>query len=365
MAEADPQFAGAQAVTSEPPSIEDAEATTASRTRRRWLRPLLFAVVPMVLLAIAGYWWLTSGTSASTDNATVGQDKVSVSSDVAGRIVAVNVRENQHVNAGDVLFRIDPEPYRIALAQANAAIANAQVGVGELQAEYQGKSADIQAAEDAILSAQQDYQRQSELMTRGFTTRARLEQSQHQLAQARAQLGNAQAAAVQARARLATGSAVPGENPAIAAAMVQRQQAMLNLARTEVRAPISGTISQTGRLQIGSQLITGLPAVTIVASSRSWVVANFKETDLNRMRVGQPAEVSLDAYPGLHLRGHIQSIGAGTGSEFSVLPAQNATGNWVKVTQRIPVRIAIDEASPRQLIAGQSADVTVRFDGQR
>lgn len=358
----DPKFAGAQPVAADAaPMI----AATPARTRRRWLRPLLFGIVPLILLALAGYWWLTSGTSASTDNATVGQDKVSVSSDVAGRIVAVNVRENQHVNAGDLLFRIDPEPYRIALAQANAAIANAQVNVAELQAEYQGKGADIQAAEDAILNAQQDYQRQSELMARGFTTRARLEQSQHQLAQARAQLGNAQAAAVQARARIGTGAAVPGENPAIAAALVQRQQALLNLARTDVRAPVAGTISQSGRLMVGQQMITGLPAVTIVASSRSWVTANFKETDLNRMRVGQAAGVSFDAYPGLHLRGHVESIGAGTGSEFSVLPAQNATGNWVKVTQRIPVRIVIDEASPRQLIAGQSADVTVRFDDRR
>ena len=140
---------------------------------------------------------------------------------------------------------------------------------------------------------------------------------------------------------------------------MQRDKAALDLTRTAVRAPYTGTVSQTDRLQVGQMMITGLPAVSIVRSHRSWVEANFKETDLNHMRVGQSAQVSFDAYRGLKLKGHVESLGAGTGSEFSVLPAQNATGNWVKVTQRVPVRIAIDEASPRQLIAGLSADVTV------
>jgi membrane fusion protein (multidrug efflux system) len=172
----------------------------------------------------------------------------------------------------------------------------------------------------------------------------------------------------EARAKLATGSAVPGQSPAIAAARVQREKALLDLARTAVYAPTDGTISQSERLQVGQMMLSGLPAVSIVGGGgRAWVEANFKETDLNKMRVGQPAEVSFDAYGGLKLKGHVQSIGAGTGSEFSVLPAQNASGNWVKVTQRVPVRIAIDEPSPRQLIAGLSSRVTVdvRGNGKR
>ena len=358
MADADPNFRPAIAAPIETPVV-------AAAPRRRWLRPLMMFGVPALILLVGGYVWLTSGRFVSTDNAYVQQDKVAVSADVAGRIVQVAVRENQPVKAGDLLFRVDPAPYEIAVEQANAGIANAQVGVATLISNYQGTNADIAAARDAIVAAQEDYGRQAALMKRGFTTRARLEQSQHALQQARAQLGNAQASAAEARAKIGTGAAVPGQNPAIATAQVQRAKAALDLSRTAVRAPVAGTISQSNRLQVGQMMISGLPAVSIVASDRSWIEANFKETDLAKMRIGDPAEVRFDAYPGLHLKGHVASIGAGTGSEFSVIPAQNATGNWVKVTQRVPVRVAIDERSPRQLIAGISADVTVDVRGNR
>lgn len=352
MADADPRI-----------ETDTAEAVTEAPPRKRnWLRPLLMFGVPLLLVAAAGAWWAMSGGTVSTDNAYVQQDKVSVASDVAGRIVEVAVKENQRVKAGDLLFRIDPEPYRIALAQADAAIANAQVQVTTLQASYQGTGADIQAARDRIASAQEDFARQQALMQRGFTTRARFEQAQHAVEQARASYQSAVASAEEARAKLSSGSAVPGVNPAIAAARAQREKALLDLERTARRAPVDGVVSQADRLQVGQMMMSGMPAVTIVRSGGSWIEANFKETDLADMRVGQPAEISFDAYPGLKLKGHVASIGAGTGSEFSVLPAQNANGNWVKVTQRVPVRIAIDEASPRQLIAGLSADVTVTTD---
>ncbi|WP_374944001.1 HlyD family secretion protein [Sphingomonas sp.] len=357
MADADPQ----RDLRIDAVALDDGQA----KAPRRWLRPLLLVSVPLIVVAVAAYFWATAGRFVSTDNAYVAQDKVSVSADVAGRIVEVAVAENQPVKAGDLLFRIDPAPYSIAVAQADASIANAQVQLATLRSNLRGTGADIQAARDTILSAQQDYDRQSQLMARGFTTRARLEQSQHSLEQARATLLNAQATADEARAKVSTGAAVPGENPAIAAARVQRAKAALDLSRTAVRAPTSGIISQSDRLQVGQMMISGLPAVSIVTDQRSWVDANFKETDLNHMRVGQPAEVTFDAYPGVKLKGHVASLGAGTGSEFSVLPAQNANGNWVKVTQRVPVRIAIDQRSPRPLIAGLSADVQVDVRGGR
>ena len=148
-------------------------------------------------------------------------------------------------------------------------------------------------------------------------------------------------------------------NPRLAAALAQRDKAVLDLQRTEIRAPIAGRVSQVSRLVVGQMMITGLPAVSVVANGASWVEANFKETQLNSLRPGQHAKIAIDAYGKLTLNGHVASIGGGTGSQFSLLPAQNSNGNWVKVTQRVPVRIAIDEASSRPLIAGLSAEVSV------
>lgn len=341
------------------PIVQDAPEPKA---KRNWLRPLLMFGVPALILGVVGWFWMNSGHTVSTDNAYVQQDKVSVSAEISGRIVEVSARENQVVKAGDVLFRIDPDPYRLQVAQADVAIANAQVNLQTLQTSYAGTGADIEAARDQLSAAQQDYARQNELMKRGFTTRARLEQSQHAVEQGRVAVSRAQADAAEARSKLATGAAVPGENPQIAAARVQREQALWNLARTTVRAPVGGTVSQADRLQIGQMMMTGLPAVTIVGGRPPWIEANFKETDLNKMRVGQRAWVTFDAYPGLKLKCHVASIGALTGSETSVLPAQNANGNWVKVTQRVPVRVECDEKSPRPMIAGLSASVTIEVE---
>lgn len=347
MADADPKIVAEEAVL-----VPDESASP-------WKRRLWMASVPLLLAIGGGVYYLATDHYVTTDNAYIQQDKVSVSAEVGGRIVDVSVRENQQVKAGDLLFRIDPEPYRIAVAQADASIAAAQVRLSGLQTEYHTTGVDIDAAREDVRFYETEYRRQAALMQRGFTTRAALQTAEHAVSDARAKLADAQAEASKARSALGTGAAMPGENPAIAAGLVQRRQAMLNLSRTEIRAPISGQVSQSDRLQLGQMMVQGLPAVSIVASSRSWVEANFKETDLNHMRVGQPAELTFDAYPGLKIKGRVASIGAGTGSEFSVLPAQNATGNWVKVTQRVPVRIAIEGQPSRQMIAGLSTHVRI------
>lgn len=366
MAEADPvikqQGSTAQAYASAPAPVPAPEETAAPSGGRSWARLILMISVPLILIALGlGYWLMTRGT-ISTDNAYVRQDVVSVSADVSGRIVAVAVHENQQVKAGDLLFEVDPEPYRVALAQADAAIAAAQVNVGELSTIYRGTGADITKARADIGFAQKEYERQRELAASGFTTKARLESAYHALEVAQASLSSAQADAAEARSAMATGGQVPGVNPGLAAARAQRAKAMLDLKRTQVRAPVSGKVSNVDRLQVGQMLVTGLPVVSIVANNKSWVEANFKETQLDTLRPGQKASVTLDAYSNVKLKGHVASIGGGTGSEFSVLPAQNANGNWVKVTQRVPVRIAIDEPSPRPLIAGLTSAVTVYVD---
>ena len=349
MAESDPVF--------EEPV---AEVGGSHRTRAERMRRLAVMVsLPLVLVAVAAWYYIANLHYVSTDNAYVQQDKVSVSAQVTGEIVDVAVRENQQVRAGDLLFRIDPEPFRIAIAQAEAAIASAQVDIVGLETELGSTGVDISGAAEDVTFYEEEYRRQSELMQRGFTTRARLQEAEHALSDARSRLETARADAREARAKLATAPVAPGVNPKLLSARAQLRKAKLDLSRTDVRAPVSGMVSQADRLQVGQMMTTGLPALTIVVSNKSWVEANFKETDLADMRIGQPATLTFDAYPDLELKGHVASIGAGTGSEFSVLPAQNASGNWVKVTQRVPVRIAIDDKPSRQLIAGLSTHVSI------
>lgn len=350
MAERDPQIV-----------TERAEAVVHHQPgkTRRWVRPVLMLSLPIALIAGGAAYYVANDHYVSTDNAYVQQNKVSVSAEVNGRIVDVAVRENQTVKSGDILFRIDPEPYQLAAAQADATIASAQVRLTTLQTDFQTSGVDISSAREDVAFFTKEYDRQSKLMQTGFTTKARLQEAEHALSEARSKLASAEADALKARAQLATGSAAPGVNPQVLAAQVQKRKALLDLSRTTVRAPESGIISQADRLQVGQMMVSGLPALTIVANTGTWVEANFKETDLDKMRVGQPAELTFDAYPGLKLKGRVASIGAGTGSEFSVLPAQNANGNWVKVTQRVPVRIAIEGKSPRPLIAGLSTHVRI------
>ncbi len=326
---------------------------------RQWSRMAAMLFVPLLVMLVGGYFWMTSGRFVETDNAYVQQDKLSVSPEIGGRIIAVSVSENQQVKQGDLLFRIDPEPYQLAIRQAEASIASAQVSLQTQTTDYQATSVNIAAAREDIAYAQSKLVRQKALWERGFTTRADYDAAQHAVAQAQEKLRIAQADAAQAKSKLATAPSLPGQNPEVAAAKVSREQAALNLSKTQVRAPIDGRVTQADRLILGQLMISGLPALTLVADGSSWIEANFKETDLAHMAIGQPATVKLDAYPGVVLEGHVASIGAGTGSEFSVLPAQNATGNWVKVTQRVPVRIKIDSKSPRALIAGLSATVKV------
>ncbi|MBN8807346.1 MAG: HlyD family secretion protein [Sphingomonas sp.] len=361
MADADPKIDTSKIDVKAPPVvaanvIEEVEAPAPKK--RRWGRLALMAAVPLLIAVVAAYFYLTGGRYVSTDNAYIGQDVVSVSPDVSGRIVAVRVKENQRVKAGDVLFVIDQQPYQNAVEQANAALASARVQVSTLATDAGGAAADVASANADIKLAQATYNRQAVLMKQGFTTRASFDAAAQQVAAAKSRLATAQASVAKAEAQVGSGTAGSGVPAAVQVAMAERDKALLNLSRTVVRAPHDGIVSQTSRLQVGNITPSGVPALSLVTQD-PWVTANFKETDLANMRVGQPVEMTFDAYPGLKLCGRVQSIGAGTGSSESILPAQNANGNWVKVTQRVPVRVAITCKTGRALITGLSTDVKV------
>lgn len=327
------------------------------KARRSWLRPLLMLSVPMLLVA-AGIWlWLGSGGTVSTDDAYVQQDRVAISSDVTGRVREVLVRDGEPVKRGQVLIRIWPRPFEIALAKADADLAAARLETRQLNAGTSGAVADVAGKRDAVTFARSEMERQQKLMADGFTTRARMQAAEFALQKAQSEYASALADAD--RARAAANSAGAGTHPLVLAAMAARDKAQFDLDRTIVRSPANGIATQTDKILPGQIMITGVGTMAVTVSDRRWVEANFKETDLEHMRVGQRARIKLDAYPSQPIIGRVESIGAATGSELSVLPPQNATGNWVKVVQRVPVRIALPADTRVPLIAGLSATVTV------
>lgn len=335
----------------------DAVAGPASSKERQLGRLAAMLSLPLLLLAAGLYFWITGGRTVSTENAQINAHVVEVSAEVPGRVTQVYVAENQLVKPGDLLFRLDAAPYRIALMQAEAAVGNAQLTVAQLQSTYHAKQADTRKSVSDVGLARDTFRRQQELLARGFTTRANFDAAKAQLSAAIAQQASASSEAESARAVLGTSRA--GGHPQVEAAVAARDRAALDLARTEIRAPVAGRITQADKLQRGAVAVEMLPLASIVSESGFWVDANFKETQLDKIRVGQRADIEVDAMPGRTFKGHVIGINAGTGAQFSLLPPQNATGNWVKVTQRVPVRIQIDEKLDRPLVAGWSAHVTV------
>ncbi len=348
--------------------VGDGDAARPSTgSSERWLGQSCSLVlsVPVILVAVGVWFWLTSGRTAETDNATVEAHVVSVAPEVTGRIDQVFVKENQMVKPGDRLFTIEQAPFRISLELAEAAIGNARISVakssGDLLCRKEARRRLRRSSSRRRKAGREDFSpSQSELMARGFTTRASYDAAKHALSAAIADRASASATAQATRAELGSGG---GTHPLVAAAIAQRDKAALDLQRTDIRAPEGGRVSQSDKLLVGNMAFTGLPSVSIVSDNDTWIEANFKETQLAKIQVASAgaATSTIDAIPGQALSSgaRVIGIGAGTGSQFSLLPAQNATGNWVKVTQRVPVRLKLDEAPDRPLVAGWSAHVTV------
>lgn len=343
-----------------------AEAPKVKRKRRLpkgmgSTRAILMLVVPALLLILGGYWWLTSGGSVSTDDAYIKQDIVSVSPQVTGPVHEVLVRNGMEVKRGDLLFVIDPAPFQVALEQAEAQLATAELQTVVLKTTAAGTAGDISGAVANLAIQRNALARQQTLLKQGFTTRADYEDALNEVKKAETQLADAQARAANAQAAIAP----DGDQPQIAQARAAVDKAKLDLARTRVRAPMDGIVENADDLQVGKMAVTGVGTLSVVHSRAPWVEANFKEKDVGKMVPGQRAQISVDAYPGMKFAAHVQSVGAGTGSQFSLLPAQNANGNWVKVTQRVPVRIVFEGKTSKPMIAGLSVTAEVFSDQKK
>lgn len=351
--------------------LEDAPALNTEETaeknlrsvqpsRTGGLRPVLIISVPVLLAAAGGYLWLSGGRFESTDNAYVQQAIVSLSADIPGRVIEVDVKENQLVKAGDMLFRIDAAPYQIALDQANASLASARLDVEQLRVNYTTALSKRTVAQQALAIQQRARSRNTDLARKGIATTASVDDALLAVQQAQSNVDLAQQGVAGAAAALGSNPDIKtDDHPSVKTALAAVENARRNLDRTAVVAPSDGIVSQISSLNVGQFLATGSTIASLVTTSGTWVDANFKETQLGSIKGGQVADVTIDAYPGVTLHGTVDGIAAATGSEFSLIPAQNATGNWVKVVQRVPIRIKVSLNDGMPLRSGMSASVTV------
>lgn len=344
---------------SAPPAVS--APAIAARPSSRRLRNLLMLALPLALVVGGTYVWVTGGRYQETDNAYLKQARVSIAAETAGRIVQSNVADNATVKAGDVLFVVDPEPYRIALAQADAALANARLNVEQLRAKYSQALTQQTTAANDVTYYQSELDRQSALTKKGVGTQAALDSSRRDLLKARDALDSSNEAVTGAVAALGGDAKIEADkHPTVQTALSQRDKAAFDLARTTVKSPADGVIYQASSFKTGQFVAAGTALFALVETGENWIDANFKETQLTHLTLGQEADVWLDAFPDRPLKAKVEAIGAGTGAEFSLLPAQNATGNWVKVTQRIPVRLKVETPdSGLMLRTGMSATVEV------
>ncbi len=328
---------------------------------RRGGRFALMLGLPLALAAVGAYVYVTGGRYEETENANLRQARITISSDTAGRVVAADIAENQVVKKGDLLFAIDPQPYRIALAQADAAVAAARLNVEQLRAAYNQAMAQERSAASEVDYSQSQYDRAADLANKGINTKSSLDEARNDLDKAKQQLAVAKQGIESAKAALGGNPDIETDkHPTVMSALAARDKAAYDLAQTTVRAPADGVVSQASSFKVGQFVGSGTPLFSLVETGDIWVDANFKETQLTNMKPGQKADIVLDTYPDRTFQATVKAIGAGTGAEFSLLPAQNATGNWVKVTQRIPVRLELNDPDARMALrTGMSATVTV------
>src|SRR5262245_18272457 len=336
-----------------------APAAPAARARRRPLRSILLLAGPIVAIVAGAYVYYTSGRIVGTDNAYVKADVGVISAEVAGPIATLNVHENDRVEAGDVLFTIDDRPFRVALDRGNAQLAAINDFVESTKASYRQSLEQLALARTNAAYEQREFDRLTALAERKLASEVDVDEKRHDREVANQEIQVSERALDAIRARLGGDLDRPvTEQAAYVEAKSVRDAAELDIEHTVVSGPFAGIATRVPAR--GHDVQPESPIMTIVADRGMWIEANFKETDLTHVAVGQPVDIRLDTYPDRRWSGRVESISQATGAEFSVIPAQNATGNWVKVAQRIPVRIAVDTRSDDpSLRAGMSAVIDI------
>jgi len=337
------------------------------------LRKILFIILPVVVLAVGTtggwYWWNVLRFLQSTDDAYVQSDVSLISPKVEGYIKKVKVADNQEVAEGAVLFVIDDRDFKAKVAQADAAVATGEATIATYenrlklqQAMIEQAAASVASTEADLARVQQDYKRYNALLSTDFASRQRFEQAQADARKGEAALAKSRAALAAEQNQLAVLRSQQHEEQAkLRQAHANLQLAQNDLDNTVIRAPISGVAGNRAG-QIGQYVKPGTQLLSLVPLARVYVTANFKETQLTHMRPGQLAEVSVDAYPDLALDGHIESFAPASGAQFSLLPPDNATGNFTKIVQRVPVRIALPTEGPLAGLLRPGLSVTVTID---
>jgi membrane fusion protein, multidrug efflux system len=335
--------------------------------RRRWVRWVLFVLLPLALIA-GGYWYVTGGSVMSTDDAYVEADKVGISTDVSGIVKEVDVSNNQHVDDGQVLFRLDDLPFRLALERADAQVGIVRNDLNALKANYRDMQAQIKQAQDDVEYYDREFHRQQDLAAKFIASQQTFDTARRNLQNAQQKLAslNQQLAAI--AANLNGDPDIPVEqHPRYLNAMAQRNEAARQLDHTVVKAPFAGIVTNVPAIAPGKYLQASVTAFYLVAADYVWVDSNPKETQLTNVRPGQPVTVTVDTYPDLEWHGTVESLSPAAAQEFALLPAQNTSGNWVKVVQRIPMRVRLDtsDKSRPALRAGMSVEVDVDTGHQR
>lgn len=336
-------------------------------SRRQRARRGLFLLLPVVLIAGA-FWYVTGGNVMSTDNAYVEADKVGISTDVSGLVKTVDVTENQHVEAGQVLYRLDDLQFRLALARAEAQLGMVRNDLNALKASNRDMQAQIKQAQDDVAYYETQFRRQQDLLKANFASQSAFDTAHRDLQNAQQKLAslNEQLAAIAANLNGDPDGPVE-QNPRYLDALAQRDEAARQLDHTVVKAPFAGIVTNVPSIAPGKYLEASTTAFYLVATDHIWVDANPKETELTYVRPGQPVTVTVDTYPSAQWKGTVDSISPAAAQEFSLLPAQNTSGNWVKVVQRIPMRVRVDTSDKNlpPLRAGMSAEVDIDTGHQR